>query len=96
MENLIALARHVHGGGGHAHTHHLPRLLSVPAGWDRVIQSLDADADLEATLRVQFLEAVKVLMANKLMRAKLPRTVLEAAGWKERMYDPEAEDQYRA
>ena len=39
----------------------------VAAAGDRVLRSLDADADLETTLRVQFLEAVKFLMANKLM-----------------------------
>ena len=89
VQNLIALARQIETGRTSSSEH-----VVRPAGWDGILRALDADAVLQATFRAQFSEAVGILMRNKLMRAVLPRAVLRAAGWEDRMHDPSLEDEY--
>ena len=67
----------------------------APASWEGILRNLDADAGLQAMLRLHLSQAVEVLMRNKAMRARLPKAVLRAAGWDWRMYNASAEDKYR-
>ena len=86
VHNLKALAEQVQNGGPTRATS--ASSMPMPARWEGILRNLDADASLQARLRVHLSETVEVLMRNKAVRARLPKAVLRAAGWDWRMYSP--------